>query len=249
MSRKQMTKRQIAAQEEKENRKKRKNFLLFLILGLFLVLLAAFLIWRIPVWVEEAQYSGLVSLSKVQNTDNDYYMDTRTYTVFRATSPCYEPVATGEKYAYCREDRNHIFYVIPGADPQIYLSDENIGTGTGLYVSTETSLPDLRKMNVTKIQFCIRSTGKPWEIDSTEDQDLIQQTVKLYTEGELVEDIPFDKYLYTRDVKFYSEDYPYFCINLTYMHCPDKNYLFDRYSRRCVEIGDLFSSIDMFEEG
>lgn len=153
---------------------------------------------------------------------------------------CYEPSLKGNAAAYFKERPEKKLYAVDTFDTDLYLAAEYTGTGTVLYHAPSVTLPSLQELKPSMLRICDSTYGNPLEMYCVTDQKLINEAIRLFTEEDTVE-IPFESYLTSLDLKFYSENWPMFYYNLTYFICPDGGYIFDRYTKQCVFVGDLFS--------
>ena len=153
---------------------------------------------------------------------------------------CYEPSLKGEAAAFFKERPEKKLYSVGDFDTKLYLAAEYTGTGTVLYHAPSITLPSLTELNPTMLRICDSTYGNPLELYCVTDKKLIDEAIRLFTEEPRVE-IPFESYTTSLDLKFYSENWSMFYYNLTYLICPDGGYIFDRYTKQCVFVGDLFS--------
>lgn len=239
-----LTAKRRAQLEAKEKKQKTLKALKIIIPSVLLAGLIIALILCLPSLIEKSKLSGLLVLTRVEDTegDTDYYMDTEAFRIYAAAPACYEPALyekDGKPAAYCKNLNNHLFYPIGDTPIADYLADEFTGTGTTLYYCTENHLPRLNELNPSMIRVCVSDKGNPREVRNITSPALIQATIDAFINQETVEP-PFDTYEYKRDFKFYSDDYPMLYYNLTFMHTPDGDFLFDRYSKKCVDLGELY---------
>ena len=160
---------------------------------------------------------------------------------FLPADGCYEPTETGSAFAYLKNRSDTRLFEVTGQKTSLWLSGENIGTGTLLYHADTIRLPALSEMDPNVLRICDSSKALTLEIHRLTDKALIGEIVRLFTEGDDT-DIPFPKYTVRLDLKFCSNDWPMLYYNLTYLQCPEGGYVYDRYSLRCVFIGDLLTA-------
>lgn len=148
----------------------------------------------------------------------------------------YEPVSVGSAYAYYGEI-DMTLYEIPGMDKKLWLSQENIGSGTTVFYSDTLTLPTLPEMKPDTIYVC---TGDDVTISvvTIDDKSLIDELVNLFETGKETTWPNLDT-VDTYEFKFYGETYPHLYYNLTYGEFSRGIFLYDRNTKRCVEIGDI----------
>ncbi len=151
----------------------------------------------------------------------------------------YEPVSVGEAYGYYG-DMDMTLYQIAGLDPQEWLTQAYAGSATTIFYSEDITLPTLAEMEPTKIHVC---TGEniTYGVCTVDDRDVVAAVVDLFTNGEATEWPMLDS-LDMYEMKFASNKYPHLYFNLTYYEYAEGVYLYDRNSKRCVEIGDMLES-------
>lgn len=151
----------------------------------------------------------------------------------------YEPVSVGEAYGYY-SDMDMTLYQIAGLDPKEWLTQAYAGSATTIFHSEDIPLPTLAEMAPTKIHIC---TGDniTYGVGTVDDSAVVADVVELYTTGEATEWPMLDS-LETYELKFVSPTYSHIYYNLTYYEYAEGVYLYDRNSKRCVEIGDMLEN-------
>lgn len=151
---------------------------------------------------------------------------------------CYEPQAVGDLYASFTSGSIEVpLYEIEGLDPTQYLTEAYSGASS-IFVSPDVALPsDLTGFAPTTIHLCVQSLSV-WEFATVTDQAEIDAIVRAFTEGESV---PYPATTPKNDLrfKFESPHFPGLYYNLVYVDYGSARYLYDRETRRCVEVGDL----------
>ncbi|MBQ2768145.1 MAG: hypothetical protein IJF49_08740 [Clostridia bacterium] len=151
----------------------------------------------------------------------------------------YEPQSVGEPYAMMKLGSIEVtFYHVGDLDPTKWLTEEYSGSATML-VSSDITLPDLNGFAPDTIHLCVQSETV-WEFATVTDQAEIDEVVRVYTEGESVSHPGMNPDMTLR-FKFSSSAYPDIYYNLICLDYGDSRYLYDRETKRCVEIGDLLS--------
>ncbi len=149
---------------------------------------------------------------------------------------CYEPVSVGAAYGYYG-DMDMTLYEIVGTDPKQWLTQEYAGGATTIFYADGITLPTLAEMAPEKIHVC-QSENITYGIATVDNPDVVTKLTDLFVNGEAV-DWPMVDALEDYELKFVSSAYPHFYYNLTYYEYADGIYLYDRNSKRCVEIGDM----------
>jgi len=160
------------------------------------------------------------------------YIDRAGGVTYLAAGVCYEPVSVGDEYAVYGKT---VLYEINGLDPKEWMTEKYDGIGS-IYYSEEINLPAFEEFEPNKIYAC--------EVDYiivriAEVTDLIDvnAVTDLYLNGEQTE-LPIDG-THSYHLKFSSEKYPGIYYNLLYVIADGGNYLYDRDTKRCVEIGGV----------
>ena len=150
---------------------------------------------------------------------------------------CYEPQSVGEAYAHLKSGSMTVtLYEVSDLDPKLWLTEEYSGISF-MMVSPELELPDLAGFAPDTIHLCVQN-NTVWEFATVTDQAEIDEVVRHFTEGEAVPYPAATSDMHLR-LKFSSPDYPGVYYNLVYVDYGDARYLYDRESKRCVEMGDL----------
>lgn len=169
--------------------------------------------------------------------ENGQYIDKTNSAAYVMAPMCYEPQAVGEPYAYFKSGSIKVeLFEVEGLDPTRYLTEAYSGASS-MFVASDIALPDLAGFAPTTIHLCVQEKTV-WEFSTVTDQAAIDAVVKAYTEGESV---PYPAKTPDADLrfKFESPDWPGIYYNLVYVDYGDARYLYDRETRRCVEVGDL----------
>lgn len=155
----------------------------------------------------------------------------------------YEPVAVGDGYALIDNEMQEVLYRIGHEDPEKWLTTEYVGSATMVYYSTDIDLPDLREMEPEKVLFCDRGDTPNciYTIDKQDgDRALIEKLVELLYGEEAEEGIwPRSDINESYSLKFYSSDWPAIYYNVTYADCAGGNFIYDRVTGRCVDVGAI----------
>lgn len=150
---------------------------------------------------------------------------------------CYEPQAVGDPYAHFKSGSMTItLYEVDELDPKLWLTEEYWG-GVTMFVSPDITLPDLAGFSPNTIHLCVQN-NTVWEFATVTDQAAIDEVVRLFTEGEAAPYPVGDPDMHLR-FKFSSPNYPGIYYNLVYADFGGVRYLYDRQTKRCVEMGEL----------
>ena len=156
---------------------------------------------------------------------------------YQAAPLNYEPVAIGEEFAVYGKTKTPLYEII-GLDPKQWLTEANSGTTTTIFFGEGVTLPSLREMKPTEIYVCVNGsiTYAEWIV---RDSEVIGSMIDLFENGEQI-DWPLAGSIRTYELKFYSPDlWPRLYYNLTFSEFPEGMFLYDRLTKRCVEIGNL----------
>lgn len=179
---------------------------------------------------------GLVSLEYA----DDRFVNRGKGLSYIAAPVSYEPAVIGEAYAYC-ESAALTLYKVDENDPPHYLSTENAGELTAVFYSDALELPALAAFQANVIRVCT-SDYYTFEVVCIDDADFVERVVTLFETGEEAS-LPAGDSLLHYDMKFASDTWTEFYINLNYYEFASGNYLYNRGTRQCVEVGDLFEEI------
>ena len=189
-----------------------------------------------------AALAAAISLTACSSTiplkaEGGLYHDESNGVAYAMAPMCYEPQTIGDAYASFKSGSTEVvLYKVAGLDPTDYLTEAYSGASS-MFVASDITLPDLAGFAPNVIHLCVQSNSV-WEFATVTDQAEIDEIVRVYTEGESV---PYPAKTPNADLrfKFASPDYPGLYYNLVYVDYGDARYLYDRETRRCVEVGDL----------
>lgn len=161
---------------------------------------------------------------------------------YQAAPLNYEPVAIGEEYAVYGK-ANFPLYEIVGLDPKEWLTEANSGATTTVFYGEGVTLPTLREMDPTELYVCVNGLITFADRVVT-DKHAIDRMIDLFENGEQVT-WPLSGSIRTYELKFHSpERWPRIYYNLTFGEFPEGMFLYDRTTKRCVEIGDLLDKAE-----
>ncbi|MBQ8186304.1 MAG: hypothetical protein IJ037_05455 [Clostridia bacterium] len=170
--------------------------------------------------------------------ENGQFYNKRLGVVYNVAPTNYQPRAIGDAYGYYK-DSDMTLYQITGADPKEWLSQELAGSATSVFYSEDITLPTLEELGTTAIYLCT-NTEVSAAVAVIEDEAVISEVIDLFVNGKEAE-WPLLGSELTLDIKFYSADkYPHLYYNLFYGEFPEGKFLYDRNTKHCVEVGDIF---------
>lgn len=180
------------------------------------------------------------------DAEKNLYVDARTDIGYTDAPGCYEPVAIGKEYARMTYNGKTavVFHRIGDMDPTKWLCEEG---KTVFYAEGET-LPTLTEMAPDTVYLCVEEVST-LVLSTITDAEDIAALIDTYLNGTEVDYTGLEPTLNLR-VKFASPTYPGLYYSLIYLEYSDgSKVLYDRYSSRCVEVGDvLFEYVGGDEE-
>lgn len=168
--------------------------------------------------------------------DNGTYVDKANGITYYAAGVSYEPKAVGKEYA---EYKKTVLYEIDGLDPKLWLTEAYEGIGS-IYYSSEITLPTFLEFEPQSYLIC-QVSNTIENLKTVTNESDIESILDAYANGDDVE-MPTSGESY--HLKFTSEKYPGIYYDLVYVQntdADDKCYLYDRNTKRCVEIGNVVS--------
>ena len=170
--------------------------------------------------------------------ENKQFINKRLRLAYNPAPTNYQPVAIGEAYGYFK-DSNMTLYQISGTDPKEWLTQEYAGSATTIFYDEDITLPTLENLEPDSIYLCT-DTEATAAVAVVKEQEVIDQVVELFLSGEEA-DWPVLGADLTLDIKFHSsENFSHLYYNLYYGEFPEGNFLYDRNTKHCVEVGDIF---------
>ena len=169
--------------------------------------------------------------------ENKHFINKRLGLSYTAAPLNYQPVAVGEAYGYY-EKADLTLYEIKGLDRNKWLTEEYNGASTTIFCADDVVLPSLKELGANKILICLEGE-LIYSLAVVEDIELINQVIDLFINGEAATWPVIDS-IQRYELKFYSEDnYPHIYFNLSYGEFPEGKFIYDRETKRCVEIGSI----------
>lgn len=196
------------------------------IFALFLVICALFLT---SCGVVKFEYTdGMLVNSKNGNTYN-------------ALPTGFEPCGVGDVYGRFGAFSLYRVQTPDGEElpTETWLTEEYAGNATVVYLSSKEPVPSFRAMSFDKCYICIEDENV-MSIGEIEDKEVLN-TIISALDSENTALWPRVDLISTYSLKFHSNDLPAVFYSLVYCECDSGNYLYDRASNTCVEVGDLMS--------
>ena len=152
----------------------------------------------------------------------------------------YEPVAIGEEYAVYGKTKSPLYEII-GLDPKQWLTEANTGTTTTIFYGDGVTLPTLRELDPDEVYVCLNG-AITFAQSTVRDKEAIVAMIDLFETGEQI-DWPLTRAVRIYELKFHStRNWDRLYYNLTFGEFPEGKFLYDRQTKRCVEIGDLLDN-------
>lgn len=171
--------------------------------------------------------------------DNVFYIK-KTGISYTAASLTYLPTYIGEEYAKC-EKPELTLHKLGNYDTSLWLTSESSGRATTLFYNADkVTLPTWETTKMETLYICTVG-DKIVAYDVIEDQSLIKKITDALIDGEQTE-WPSDGYYREFDLLFSPEGYPMLYMSLLYGEFPSGNYIYERSTKRCVEIGNLLKN-------
>ena len=172
--------------------------------------------------------------------ENGQLINKRKHLAYSPASINYEPAAIGEEYAVYGKTKTPLYEIV-GLDPKVWLTEANTGTTTTVFYGGTDPLPTLREMDPDEIYVCLNG-NITYAMSVVKDKAVIGELIDLFENGEQI-DWPLTDSVRIYELKFHSTtqwDRIYY--NLTFGEFPEGMFLYDRQTKRCVEIGDLLDN-------
>ncbi len=151
-------------------------------------------------------------------------------------SGTYEPTAVGEPYAYYKR-ADITLYAIGSEDPTLWLTEAYNGGATTVFYADTIALPGWEEFSPDRLVVCVSDTVTFGVCEIT-DPAAVAEILDAFLHGEAAE-WPLIDSVERYELKFASAAWPQFYMNLIYGEFPEGIFLYERATRRAVEIGDL----------
>ena len=162
----------------------------------------------------------------------------------------YEPTVQGKEYGLINGVMEEKLYTVGDLSPKDWLTTEYSGSATLLFYNSSITLPTLSEMKCDTVYICeqdvntysVATVGGEDSKDADGDREVIETLVEAVCDTEAENEIwPRGDATETFRLKMYSEDWPAIYYSLTYAVCSGGNYVYDRVTKRCVNVGDLLT--------
>ena len=171
--------------------------------------------------------------------DNAFYIK-KTGISYTAASSTYLPTYIGEEYAKC-EKPALTFHKLGKQDTSVWLTSESSGRLTTLFYNADkVTLPTWETAIMTALYVCTVG-DKIVAYDVIDDSAITKKIVDSFISAEQAE-WPSTGYYREFDLLFSPEGYPMLYMALLYGEFPSGNYIYERSTNRCVEIGNLLKN-------
>ena len=178
--------------------------------------------------------------AKFEYTDGKL-VNTKSGDTYNALPAGFEPCGVGEVYGEYGAFALYKVQTPEGKEmaPDMWLTEEYAGGATVVYLSTSESVPSFRDMSFDRCYVCVEDENvmSIATIEGKENTDMIISTL----DSENTALWPRLDLISSYSLKFHSEDCPAVFYSLVYCVCNSGNYLYDRASNTCVEVGDLLT--------
>ncbi|MBE6562174.1 MAG: hypothetical protein E7660_00390 [Ruminococcaceae bacterium] len=172
----------------------------------------------------------------------------RTKEEYNALPMGFEPCGVGEAYGEFGAFTLYRLTDLDGneMDPEIWLTEEYSGSATTVFLNESSPVPSFRDMTFDVCYLCEEDVSVI-SIATIESSDEIKEIISaLDGEKELFR--PEKDVTASYTLKFYSAEYPAVFYSVDYYVTKSGNYLHDKASDTCVEIGDMLSEYVVVED-
>ena len=223
---KKLTKKRRASLAEKEaaDKRKKRTALICIICAAAVVIAAAGAVILL-------NQPKLVQLTK---SGSGSYIDSKNGIEYLSAPINYEPYSVSDAYAECGDT---VLYAIPGLRTDTWLSEKYDGIGAVWYSSAIT-LPTLENFYAEDIRICTVDEITV-QIGEITDKALVSSIVEAMTAYETV--TPPQENFTTYHLKITSNTYSCLYYDILYIDDGVRGYLYDRGTKRAVDIGDMLA--------
>ena len=162
----------------------------------------------------------------------------------------YEPTSQGEEYGLIKGVMEEKLYKIGELSEKEWLTTEYSGSATLVFYNADIVLPTLSELKCDTVFICeqdvntysVATVGGEESEDVDKDREIIKKLVDALCDTTAENEIwPRGDAKETFRLKMYSEDWPAIYYSLTYAVCSDGNFVYDRVTKRCVNVGELLT--------
>ena len=162
----------------------------------------------------------------------------------------YEPTVQGGEYGLITGVMEEKLYTVGDLSPEEWLTTEYSGSATLLFYNSTINLPTLSEMNCDTVFICeqdvnaysVATVGGAESKDTDGDREVIKTLIEAICDTEAENEMwPRGDASETFRLKMYSEEWPAIYYSLTYAVCSGGNFVYDKITKRCVNVGDLLT--------
>lgn len=158
---------------------------------------------------------------------------------YKSLPTSFEPTETLGEYAEYKSGKL-VLCEIKDMDPQKWLSEKYEGIAS-VFCASDIEIPTLSTFQTNKIILCTYDEVTIG-IEVFEDEEFINEVVDMFENGEETDWPLIDsKGLY--QIKFASDKYPGLYYNLMYGIFEEGTFIYDRYSKKCVDGKNVFDDV------
>lgn len=177
---------------------------------------------------------------KFEYTDGKL-VNTKNGDTYNALPTGFEPCGVGDVYG---EYGAFALYRVQTLDseemsPDMWLTEEYAGNATVVYLSASEPILSFRDMSFDRCYVCVEDENV-MSIATIEGKENTETVISALDSGNTALWPRLDL-ISSYSLKFHSDDFPAVFYSLVYCVCDSGNYLYDRASNTCVEVGDLLS--------
>lgn len=168
--------------------------------------------------------------------------------VYRYAPVGYEPTEQGKECGLLCGTLEETLYAVGELSTDEWMTTEYNGAATTVYYSADIELPTLSTLEPTLCYICeedeniysVYTLGSPENKKVDEEREVIEKIIDMLCDETVENEIwPRAQTKEVYDLKLYSEDWPAIYYNIEYSREGTSNYVYDRVSKRCVNVGDI----------
>jgi len=181
--------------------------------------------------------SGCADVVKLTEQGGNLY-DAKNNITYHSASICYEASKiASEPYAACKKPKLELYEVI-GQPTDCYIAEPYEGIG-GLWYADGVTLPSLTEFHADMLYVCVEEV-LTIGLTAIDDKTVIDSVIDAFILGTPCTIVNAGT---SYKLKFASDEYEGIFYNLLYVEGDDgKNYIYDRSTKTCVEVGDVLTA-------
>lgn len=173
----------------------------------------------------------------LEYTEDDLFYNKSNKISYTAASSTYLPVRVGDYYGKCERPIIE-FHEMTDCSPNEWLSSAHNGRATMLFYNADkVTLPTWETLECDGIYVCTVG-DRIVAYDYITDATLISNLLDMFVNAPQA-DWPSAGYTDEFDLLFEVEGYPMIYMNLLFGRFPEGTFLYERSTKRCVEIGNI----------